>query len=278
MAVHFGVSKNTVLRDIDHLSSAGVCVAEDLVGTTIRYQLKGDAPAPTKAGSLSPATAAAITAALRPWRRTTWFRELMTQLHAPHADSSFLDSSSPEPVASGGALMLREVTAGLLQHRYVRVTYRSRGTGRAEHRFTIEPVRLRVAAGLSYLDAHVVPSGEVRTLALHRIVDARASKKTFEPRVLPRRTAFGAFEGVPVEAVVRFAAPVAEFIRERRWHPSQRLEAMRDGGVVWRGRVSGEHEFVGWVMSWSPWAELVSPPEWRRNLRARSRRVTAAHG
>ena len=131
-------------------------------------------------------------------------------------------------MVSGGGATLSQLVRGLLEHRLVRISYRRREQ-RAQHRVTIEPARLRVASGLIYLDAHLVPEGELRTFAIHLIRDARVSRRPFTPRAPSERTAFGAMEGTPVEAVVKFAPPVAEFIRERRWHPSQRLEDAKDG-------------------------------------------------
>jgi proteasome accessory factor B len=95
--------------------------------------------------------------------------------------------------------------------------------------------------------------------------------------VLAERSAFGAVESEPVEVVVKFDATVAGYIRERRWHPSQQLEAQDDGGVLLRATLSGELEFVGWVMSWSPWAELISPPAWRAHLLQRAAALARLH-
>lgn len=123
----------------------------------------------------------------------------------------------------------------------------------------------------------MLPDGSLKTFAVHLIKDARASRRHCTPRALPARTAFGAVEGEPVDVVVKFAPAVADFIRERRWHPSQQLEPLKDGGLLWRATLSGEHEFIGWVMSWSPWSELVSPSSWRQSLHARAKQLLAAH-
>jgi predicted DNA-binding transcriptional regulator YafY len=204
-------------------------------------------------------------------------KELLSRLALPELDATTFDSSSPEPVVPGGELVLREVVAGLLEHRQVRLTYRHRGS-RAKTRVTVEPARLRIAVGLQYLDAHAVPGGEVRTFAVHRLVEARASKKTFTRRPLLERHAFGAVEGPPVEVVVKFDARVAEYISERRWHPSQELDRAKDGSLIFRATVSGEHEFIGWVMSWAPWAELVAPAAWREGVFERAAALLRRHG
>lgn len=270
-----GVSKNTIQRDLDQLSTAAFPITEEQHGQRLFYRLdesqQGTGPAPLTSTELAP-----LLAVLRPWRKTSWFKQLKARLAPTDLDAPRLDASAPEPMVSGGGLTLSHLVSGLLEHRLVRIGYRARANA-SPYRVTIEPARLRVANGLLYLDAHVVPDGSLRTFAVHLIKDARASLRLFTPRAVPERTAFGAVEGTPVDAVVKFSATVAEFIRERRWHPSQQLEPLEDGGLLWRGTVSGEHEFIGWVMSWSPWAELVSPAHWRRSLRARARQLVSAH-
>lgn len=269
-----GVSKSTIQRDLDQLSCAGVPITDEQRGQRLLYRLDAAAPQAAHALPLSAAELAPLLTALRPWRRTSWFKALKSRLGPLDASGRSLDASAPEPLVSGGAAALSHLVRGLLEHRKVRVSYvpRERST---PWRVTIEPARLRTAGGLLYLDAHV--AGAFRTFAVHRVKEARVSRSAFTPCALPERTAFGAVESAPVEVVVKFGAPVAEFIRERRWHPSEQVEVRPDGTLLWRGTVSGEHEFIGWVMSWSPWAELVSPASWRRSLLDRARALLRSH-
>jgi predicted DNA-binding transcriptional regulator YafY len=76
---------------------------------------------------------------------------------------------------------------------------------------------------------------------------------------------------------VRFAPEVADFIAERVWHPSERVVRRADGSVAWTATVSGAEEFLGWVMSWSPWAELESPRAWRELIVDRAQAVLTKH-
>lgn len=274
LAQRFGVSKNTVQRDLDHLSRAGAALTEEVSGQTLHFSL-ASAPPPTPTPSLEVTTLALAAAALTPFRGAPWCRQLLARLPAT-LEGALVDSTSPGPVHAGGELMVREVLTGLLEHRRVRLTYRGRGATRPRPR-TVEPARLRVAQGLMYLDAWTVPGAELRTLALHRITEARVSQQGCTPRPLPARTAFGAVEETPTPVVVHFAPHVAEFIRERRWHPTQHLEPLPGGTLRWSGTVSGEHEFLGWVLSWSPAAELISPPAWRARLRERALAAAQAH-
>ena len=64
-----------------------------------------------------------------------------------------------------------------------------------------------------------------------------------------------------------FSAHVATYIRERVWHPSQRLRERRDGSLEMRLETSGHKELLRWVLSWVPDVEVLAP----RSLRDRVR-------
>ncbi|MEQ1565594.1 MAG: WYL domain-containing protein [Myxococcota bacterium] len=66
----------------------------------------------------------------------------------------------------------------------------------------------------------------------------------------------------PQEVVLRFAADRAMYVRERTFHPSQRLEALRDGQVRLTMWVTGK-ELLPFVLQWGP-KVVVEAPEWLR--------------
>ena len=68
----------------------------------------------------------------------------------------------------------------------------------------------------------------------------------------------------PAEQVeIEFDARVAPYVRARVWHPSQQIEDARDGR-----RISDVERVPrlgrSWILSWGPFARVVSPPGWRR--------------
>ena len=68
-------------------------------------------------------------------------------------------------------------------------------------------------------------------------------------------------ESKTVEVI--FSPTVALYIKEREWHPGQKLTDLPDGGVRFRARLAGCEEFLGWVLSWGKHARLVRPRGWR---------------
>jgi predicted DNA-binding transcriptional regulator YafY len=271
LAQRFGVSKGAIQRDLDYLSRQGVEVREERHGQTLCYFVDGAAPLhPVPPAVALPVAALSV---LHPWRRAGWCKSVA----AASPGVALVDAAGPEPRSAGGVRVTEAVSCALVSHRLLRLTYRTGGGG-GRKRATVEPIRLRTAAGLQYLDAYRREDGAFRTYALHRCVEARALQGTFVPRPVPPRTAFGALEGEARAVHVRFAPEVANFIAERVWHPSQHVVRRSDGALDWTATVSGLEEFLGWVMSWSPWAELKTPADWRDQLVGRAKAVLAQHG
>jgi predicted DNA-binding transcriptional regulator YafY len=68
--------------------------------------------------------------------------------------------------------------------------------------------------------------------------------------------------------VIWFDGRVAAYIRERRWHESQRLEEHPDGAVTLRMEVPGLGEVKRWVMYYGAAARVLGPPELVEMVRA----------
>jgi predicted DNA-binding transcriptional regulator YafY len=59
---------------------------------------------------------------------------------------------------------------------------------------------------------------------------------------------------------IRFAAHVADFLKEREWHPTQSIEDLADGAVIFTMHAGGLEEIVSWVLSWGETAQVLAPP------------------
>lgn len=106
----------------------------------------------------------------------------------------------------------------------------------------------------------------VRVFAVHRIREARTTDETFAPRPQTGRAALDRAYQVWVrehtQAVsVQFSERVAEEIRERRRHGSQRIVELPDGGVVLHLDVAEPEEMVRWIMGYGAEARVLAPPE-----------------
>ena len=61
--------------------------------------------------------------------------------------------------------------------------------------------------------------------------------------------------------MIRFDTYAADYIREKRWHPSQTLRELKDGGVELRLKLSSLGEIQRWILGWGGSAVVIAPPE-----------------
>jgi predicted DNA-binding transcriptional regulator YafY len=56
------------------------------------------------------------------------------------------------------------------------------------------------------------------------------------------------------------------YVREREWHPTQRICMRRDGRVELTFRAGGAFEIARWILGWGDAAEVVRPAALRRDI------------
>jgi proteasome accessory factor B len=144
--------------------------------------------------------------------------------------------------------------------------YRKPGRHEIEAR-VIDPYHLANINGEWYLFAYDHLRKDIRTFVPARIRSATLTGRTFQPSSTfsldqRLRDSFGVHSGQGRYTVVlRFNARVADYVREKKWHESQRLRELADGGVELRLKLSGLDEVKHWVLSWGGDAVVVQPRE-----------------
>jgi predicted DNA-binding transcriptional regulator YafY len=240
----------------------------------VRYFARGAPPATGLTEGEKLALGAAQ-ASFAPWFGTPLAVDLTSALFKVGAAGLLVDSRGPVSVVRPLPSVIEAVATGLREHRVCTVAYLARGSRRTRQ-LEVEPLRLVTAGGLMYLRAAVRPARSLVTLALHLAGSARLQAETFVPQ-RDHSTAFGVVDDTPERVVVRFQPDIAPFIEERKWHRSQKLIRERGGALRFEARLSGMYEFVGWVMSWGPRAELLEPAEWRQEVARRAEGLLRAH-
>ena len=166
--------------------------------------------------------------------------------------------------AAGRGTRAAQLVDATLQHRRVVMRYHSMSSDR-EKSYAIDPYRLVYAQGNLYVLAFVPEYGQLRTFAVDRIQGLSVTEERFDPSEAPEEAfadSMGVNQGTPPQRVeIAFASPIARYVRERVWHPSQTAEDGPDGSVTLVLHVSNDPALRSWILGFGPLARVLSPPE-----------------
>ena len=167
----------------------------------------------------------------------------------------------------------QELVAKLLQatfdQRRVKMRYHSFKSRKVKD-YVIEPYRLVYAQGGLYIIANVPKYEEQRTFAIERIKQLATLDERF---VAPEGAADHVFSnslgvnvGEPCHLEVEFTPAVAPYVRERRWHQSQKIRGCADGSIVMSLEVSDDPALRSWLMGFGSGARVLAPERLARAL------------
>ena len=164
------------------------------------------------------------------------------------------------------------------QHKQLELTYRKPGRKETEPR-VVDPYHLANINGEWFLFAHCHLRNDIRTFVPARILEIKPTGQAFvrphkfslEKRL---RDSFGVLAGQgEFDVVIRFDELAADYIREKRWHPSQQLTELEDGGVQLRLKLSSLAEIQRWILSWGGRTKVLAPVELAESVKAAARAI-----
>ncbi len=163
------------------------------------------------------------------------------------------------------------------QRQQLELFYRKPGQP-AEPRL-VDAYHLANINGEWYLFAYDHARKDLRTFVPARIESVKPTGKTFERTQkfsLEKRLrdSFGVHSGEgEFDVVIRFNARAADYIREKKWHPSQTLRDLKDGGAELKMKLSSLAEVQRWVLSWGGDATALKPKELVESIREAARKM-----
>jgi proteasome accessory factor B len=164
------------------------------------------------------------------------------------------------------------------QRTQLQLTYRKPGQRETELR-VVDPYHLANINGEWFLFAWCHLRKDIRTFVPARIQAAEPTGKTFarpqkfslEKRL---RDSFGVQSGQGhFEVVIQFNELVADYIREKKWHESQVLRELKDGGLELRMKLSSLAEVERWVLGWAGNARVLQPPALAESVAQAARKI-----
>lgn len=168
------------------------------------------------------------------------------------------------------------------RHEQLRMRYRKPGGKPPEERI-IDPYHLSNINGEWYLFAYDHARQDLRTFVPSRMVSVETTGKTFTRSARfslagRLRNSFSVHSGDGEHLVcIRFTPAVADYIREKKWHPSQLLKELPDGAVELRMTLSSLTEVQRWILSWGGEAQALEPGELRERIAESAEKLTGSH-
>ncbi len=227
--------------------------------------------------------------ALQQYRGTSFEKPLMSalqkvseslpdsiSLHLSEWNESISFRTSAEAVLNLGTFdKLAQATS---RREQLEIAYRKPGAKAPEKRI-VDPYHLANVNGEWFLFAYDHMRKAIRTFVPARIISIKKTGKTFEkdPNFSIREelgSSFGVYSGKGKHKVlIRFSARVADYIREKKWHPSQKLHQLRNGELELQMTLSSLVEVGRWILQWGGDARVLAPRELRESIRGAARSI-----
>jgi predicted DNA-binding transcriptional regulator YafY len=297
LMAEFGVSDDTIRRDLHDIADAGYAIDysrdDNRSGQTMvlmRSSTFLDVPITREEAH----TFAGSRRLWEPLKGTPFYdnfenlyRKVVETLPAKERAEIERDRTRFFCIPDGGVLpyedkrsVVETLRLGAMNRRQVKYVYRTRGgkyrTG------TCEPFAIGVYKNTIYVLARLVPStrsvasGSPQHLSwvswpAHRFTEASLLRHEFTvPSTFKLEDHFdgwGIISGDERErVVVEFDAEVAPLISERRWHPSQTIEVLHAGGVRLTCEIANTSEVIAWILSFGSHAAVIEPESLRAEI------------
>lgn len=179
--------------------------------------------------------------------------------------------------------LFEAVSGAVLRSHELEFQYRKLGSAIHEPR-RVQPYHLACVENQWYLFAFDLARQQMRTFVLSRL---RALRNTGKKFVRPADfsltkhlgNAFGVFTGGNAQEVrIWFDSFGSRLVRERTWHPSQKIKELNNGEIELSLKLANFHEIERWVLSWGTHARVQAPNTLRNQVAQTARKLAASYG
>jgi len=173
------------------------------------------------------------------------------------------------------------VRAACTERHVLSVAYHTASRGVTTTR-KLGPHFLYFAKGSLYLVAEDLNERKVKVFSVPRIENAQMLDEDYNGETVdPEQyfgSAFGVYRGGEAKSVcVRFAPAIASYIRERRWHDSQRVVVKEQGFIELSLEVAITPELTQWILGFGPNAEVLEPKALIEEIQVEARKTVALY-
>ena len=198
-------------------------------------------------------------------------------------DSSKIGIESRKVADVGG--LISQLYQAILNTKQLRINYYSYSSNLVSER-VVDPYALTFRRRAWYLVAFCHTRNDALMFRANRIKTLDYTGKTFsyppdfslEEYMAKSWQTMRSNKGEETEVVVKFDARIAPLIKEVNWHPTQRIEDLPDGSILFAVTVSGTEEIKFWILSYSYQAEVISPESLREEIAAAAGKMCQRYG
>jgi predicted DNA-binding transcriptional regulator YafY len=177
--------------------------------------------------------------------------------------------------------MLAQVYEATQNQRYIDIEYFTMSRQTLTPR-RVAPYKIWFFDETFYLIGHCSLRHSIRLFAIDRIEKISISNDRFQ---IPEgfdadafmHDSFGVFQGRTVGVKIKFAPSAAGYVQEKVWHPSQHLDPLPDGSLIFSAQVAGIDEIKYWVLKWGSAATVIEPEQLRSQVADEARAMVAAY-
>jgi len=284
----------TVYRDLEALQAAGFPVYTDRVGGKNIWSLletaKHSIPIPF---SLPELMALYFSRGMMGVLKDTVFYDSLVSLfekikttlpdeyitYLGQVEKSLEVRSKPHKQYAQMRSVIEKVSEAAIHRNYIEIDYYTMSR-KTKTRRKVAPYKIWFFDGTFYLIGNCGLREDIRIFAMDRIQNLALLDETFE---MPEnfnvdefmKSSFGVFQGEPVRVRIRFAADIADYIREKIWHDTQQIEPQNDGSVIFEAEVAGIAEIKFWILKWGAKAQVLEPESLREAVRKEAEEMVA---
>jgi predicted DNA-binding transcriptional regulator YafY len=282
----------TLRRDLDAIESAGYPLLTERIDGRTRWKLL-DGARHAPALRFSPTELMALTLSRRliaPLEGTAVHASLQSALGKASAalppeglalvqqlEDTFSVGLGPHKRYKHHREIVERVTRAIADKTRIQMRYDSASRGRVTRR-EVDPYRLWYASGGLYLIGYCHLRKEPRMFAVERI---KSVTPTDSPYQIPLHFDFDAFvedsltvmRGRRIDIELEFDKPTAAWVKDRIWHPSQRLTRLSRGRLRMALSMAETRELVGWVLSFGSGVRVIRPESLRGAVMEEAKRI-----
>jgi predicted DNA-binding transcriptional regulator YafY len=178
------------------------------------------------------------------------------------------------PVGRGeeGPNYLYPIIQAILQQHTLRAVYHTQSRNEQTERL-IDPYYLIPREQRFYLIGYCHQANDIRTFRVSRFRDVGVTERSFDRGGFSIRqymkNTFSIERGNDklIRFKVRFSPVVARYIKEEEWFVEPKMRDNADGSMLFEVTLNHDREFLMWIQSYGPEAEILEPAAYRDKMR-----------